>query len=48
MLTMKKSIIMNSKNTIRIGLISLTDNEPEWEAKDDSSWNKLYSSSIRS
>ena len=24
------------KNTIRIGLISLTDNEPEWEAKDDS------------
>ncbi|HZB64876.1 MAG TPA: CapA family protein [Nitrososphaeraceae archaeon] len=25
----------NSKNTIRIGLISLTDNEPEWEAKYD-------------
>jgi poly-gamma-glutamate synthesis protein (capsule biosynthesis protein) len=25
----------DSKNTIRIGLISLTDNEPEWEAKDD-------------
>jgi poly-gamma-glutamate capsule biosynthesis protein CapA/YwtB (metallophosphatase superfamily) len=24
-----------SKNTIRIGLISLTDNEPEWEAKYD-------------
>jgi poly-gamma-glutamate capsule biosynthesis protein CapA/YwtB (metallophosphatase superfamily) len=25
----------DSKNTIRIGLISLTDNEPEWEAKYD-------------
>lgn len=25
----------NIKNTIRIGIISLTDNEPEWEAKDD-------------
>ncbi len=25
----------NPKNTIRIGLISLTDNEPGWEAKDD-------------
>ena len=25
----------NLKNTIRIGLISLTDNEPGWEAKDD-------------
>ena len=25
----------DSKNTIRIGLISLTDNEPGWEAKDD-------------
>jgi poly-gamma-glutamate synthesis protein (capsule biosynthesis protein) len=26
---------IDNKNTIRIGLISLTDNEPEWEAKDD-------------
>ena len=25
----------DSKNTIRIGIISLTDNEPEWEAKYD-------------
>lgn len=25
----------NIENTIRIGIISLTDNEPEWEAKDD-------------
>ena len=25
----------NLKNSIRIGLISLTDNEPGWEAKDD-------------
>jgi len=25
----------NLKNTMRIGLISLTDNEPGWEAKDD-------------
>ena len=25
----------NLKNTLRIGLISLTDNEPGWEAKDD-------------
>ena len=28
-------MMMILKNTIRIGLISLTDNEPGWEAKDD-------------
>ena len=37
----------NSKNTITIGVISLTDNEPQWEAKGNISWDKLYSNSIR-